>query len=60
MFQICLCGAQPGYPHDPCCPRPLFRATEQQAQEWQQQYNHNVAVRGLEAAQKGKAVPHGA
>lgn len=25
-FQICLCGAAPGFPHAPDCPRPLFHA----------------------------------
>lgn len=27
-FQICLCGAQPGYPHAADCPRPLFGSFE--------------------------------
>ena len=35
MDQFCLCGAQPGYLHAADCPYPLFRATEQQAQQWE-------------------------
>lgn len=32
---FCLCGAQAGYPHDPCCPFPLYRASEALARQWQ-------------------------
>jgi len=31
---ICLCGAQAGYPHAEHCPRPLYRCTDAQADRW--------------------------
>lgn len=33
-MNLCLCGAQDGYPHYPDCPYPLFRATEAQEETW--------------------------
>lgn len=27
-FQICLCGAMPGYPHAVDCPRPSYNAND--------------------------------
>jgi hypothetical protein len=34
-INICLCGAQSGYPHDIDCPRPLYRATVRQEKDWE-------------------------
>lgn len=34
---ICGCGAQAGYPHDPSCPRPLFKATDAEWAKWQEE-----------------------
>lgn len=34
-FQLCLCGAAPGYPHAWDCPRPLYHATEAQEKQWE-------------------------
>jgi len=37
-MNICLCGAQAGYPHDEFCPFPLFRGTEKQERKWQAEW----------------------
>lgn len=37
MLNLCYCGTQDGYPHTPDCPRPLFRASDQQAARWQEE-----------------------
>lgn len=37
-FQICCCGAQPGYPHRADCPRPLFNATDAQFEQWEKEW----------------------
>jgi len=33
-MNICLCGAEAGYPHDKDCPYPLYKATHEQYQVW--------------------------
>lgn len=38
-MNICLCGSQGGYPHNAFCPYPLYRATKQQEDSWQQAYD---------------------
>lgn len=47
-FQICMCGVEPGYLHALDCPRPLFNATEAQADRWEQEREakraHNRAL----------------
>ena len=35
-MNICLCGAEASYPHEPDCPYPLYRATCEQEQLWMQ------------------------
>ncbi len=35
MFQICLCGTQPGYQHAADCPYPLYRCTEKEEDKWE-------------------------
>jgi len=40
-MNICLCGAEAGYPHDQDCPYPLYKtthekATREQYQVWNQ------------------------
>lgn len=32
--QFCMCGAQPGYPHDPDCPYPYFGHSESEQYRW--------------------------
>ena len=34
MMQVCLCGTQPGYRHEPDCPYPLFRGSDTQQDMW--------------------------
>lgn len=41
-MNICLCGAEAGYPHDECCPYPLYRAVEEREQLWREAYERNV------------------
>lgn len=38
MLNICMCGTQAGYPHDPSCPYPLFRASDEDAEKWAREY----------------------
>lgn len=33
-MNICLCGTEAGYPHDPTCPYPLYRPTAAQEDDW--------------------------
>lgn len=33
-MNICYCGQQAGYPHNPTCPYPLYRATAKMEDEW--------------------------
>lgn len=35
---ICLCGAEAGYPHDRDCPRPLYLASDSAAEQWEKEY----------------------
>ena len=39
----CLCGAQVGYPHDPRCPRPVYRATAREEAAWDAEYAARAA-----------------
>ncbi|MBU1749659.1 MAG: hypothetical protein KKA73_18400 [Chloroflexi bacterium] len=41
MFNLCMCGAAAGYPHDPNCPYPLFSGTRDQYLDWQTAYREN-------------------
>lgn len=41
-FQICLCGTQPGYPHDSACPRPLYGGTREEAEAWRKELLKNT------------------
>lgn len=34
MFNVCMCGAGAGYPHESDCPFPLYRASAAQEQRW--------------------------
>ena len=34
MMQVCLCGAQPGYPHAHDCPYPFYRGSDTQQDIW--------------------------
>jgi len=43
-FQICLCGAQPGYLHSPYCPRPLYQCSDAEAEQWQREHDQNAAL----------------
>lgn len=37
-FQLCACGAAPGYPHRADCPRPLFNPTDRQFEQWEKEW----------------------
>lgn len=41
---ICYCGAQAGYPHDAACPRPLYRASDADAERWQAEYEQRRRI----------------
>lgn len=34
MLQVCLCGAQAGYPHFADCPRPLYQCSAEEEAKW--------------------------
>lgn len=38
MDVICNCGAQPTYPHHPCCPYPCYRDNA----EWERKFEANI------------------
>jgi len=40
---ICLCGAEAGYPHHEACPYPLYRGTDRQMAEWEKVYANRKA-----------------
>jgi len=42
-INICMCGAQDWYPHDPACPYPLFCGTFRQEAEWEKLYLNRKA-----------------
>ena len=37
-MNLCQCGAQATYPHDPFCPYPLYRCTDLQWHTWEESY----------------------
>lgn len=37
-MNICMCGAQDGYPHDRFCPYPLYKSTDEEYRHWSIQY----------------------
>ena len=43
-MNICYCGTQAGYPHDPDCPRPLYRATQQETEKWERERRERHAA----------------
>ena len=48
MFQICLCGAQPGYPHNWDCPYPLYAGkTQARVIDWETKRNQ-IRIEELE------------
>lgn len=42
---ICYCGSQAGYPHDRDCPRPLYLASPEEADRWEQEYDERQKAR---------------
>ncbi len=34
MLNICMCGAQAGYPHDPLCPYPYYGGDVKKESAW--------------------------
>jgi rubrerythrin len=46
-FQICLCGAAPGYQHAADCPRPLYRASSTEELKWEAE---RAALKATQAA----------
>ena len=42
-INICLCGTEAGYPHDPFCPYPLFRGTERMMAHWDKLFANRKA-----------------
>jgi hypothetical protein len=58
MINLCMCGAEPSYPHDVCCPFPLFNARDNdpRAQEWEKEYAKLATDRCLCGSLKDK--PH--
>ena len=51
MFQICGCGAQPGYAHLPLCPFPYYGNDPKQIDKWTAQYiaNEKAAEQSVHA-----------
>ena len=37
-MNICMCGAEDGYPHADDCPRPLFRGSEEDQRRWRREH----------------------
>lgn len=50
-MNICLCGTEAGYPHDACCPYPLYRGSSNQVVAWEMAWAKNK-----QAAQQPLAV----
>lgn len=36
-MNICMCGTQAGYPHTQDCPRPLYRGSEADQEQWERE-----------------------
>jgi len=47
-MNICLCGVEAGYPHDKCCPYPLYRSIPEREQLWRDAYERNMNRRRQE------------
>ncbi len=45
MFNVCMCGAGAGYPHDVDCPRPLFRGSDAMQDAWRSERDANRKTR---------------
>lgn len=58
MLNLCLCGAQDGYPHDTDCPRPLFRATTADAQRWRDDRDAIRTARLFDGRTSFGGLPH--
>ena len=44
-MNICLCGSQDGYPHDHCCPFPLFsEGNKNLTILWKEEFGINKTV----------------
>lgn len=53
-MQICLCGANAGYPHDEACPRPYYGWSGVEGTKWTREYLVRQAyIRGVDAFRDG-------
>jgi hypothetical protein len=52
-MNICMCGAQAGYPHNVNCPRPLYRGSAADEAKWLKVYEANKADRSGYAPERG-------
>jgi len=43
-MNICLCGAQAGYPHDALCPFPYYGIDEKKQAEWMEAWRYNKGL----------------
>ena len=48
-MNICMCGAEDGYPHDPLCPYPYFGRNVKLEENWIRAYREKKA--GIEQTQ---------
>ena len=53
---FCLCGAQPGYGHEPRCPFPYYRDTGPRASEWYARAAAAAHTPGRNAFENAEAV----
>lgn len=52
-FQICMCGTAPGYPHNPCCPRPCYseRTDDNWIYAWAENLRNTLDASGKHTSQ---------
>lgn len=50
-MNMCYCGAMAGYPHQPSCPEPMYRASDQREQDWYAQQTDKLDTLKIEIAQ---------
>lgn len=53
-MNICMCGIQAGYPHDPLCPYPYYGRNTEQESKWMDAYR--AKKQDIEATQPIAAV----
>jgi hypothetical protein len=58
MMNVCLCGTQPGYPHEAFCPFPYYGNDWRKVAEWERQHQELVAAETRRWDEYSPSAPH--